>query len=155
MKPTVYIETTIPSYYWDQRTETTPDIARTRQWWDEERNRFQCYISPVVLEELQSDSYPNQQKCIDLVKDLPSLRLVPEIRDIADVYQKRSLMPKSPIRDALHLALASFYRMDYLLTWNCKHLANATKVHHFETLNQGMGLSVPLLTTPYMLQLWE
>jgi len=66
-------------------------------------------------------------------------------------YQARGLMAKPPIRDALHLAFASYYRMDYLLTWNCHHIANANKVRHFEVLNQMMGLSVPLLMTPDML----
>ena len=56
---------------------------------------------------------------------------------------------------ALHLALASFYRMDFLLTWNCRHIANANKVPYLETLNRGMGLAVPRLTTPHNLQPWE
>ena len=155
MKPTVYIETTIPSYYHDRREEIAKEIARTRQWWDKERGEYECFVSPVVLEELQEGSYPHREECISLVGDFPSLALVGEIRIIAAAYQARRLMPKEPVRDALHLAIASYYRMDYLLTWNCRHLANATKVRHLESLNQGMGLSVPILTTPYMMQVWE
>ena len=60
-------------------------------------------------------------------------------------------MPKQPIADALHLALTSHYKLDYLLTWNCRHLANANKIRPLENLNQGMGLPVPILATPQML----
>ena len=64
-------------------------------------------------------------------------------------------MPKAPVRDALHLAIASFYRMDYLLTWNCRHLANANKFRRIEAVNAEMGLSIPLLVTPHQLRPWE
>lgn len=155
MKPTVYIETTIPSYYYDEREVIAKEISRTREWWDAERDGYECFTSPVVFEELQEGSYPHQEECVGLVVDLPSLTLVAQIRDIAATYQARRLMPKEPVRDALHLAVASYYRMDFLLTWNCRHLANATKVRHLERLNQGMGLSVPILTTPFLMQTWE
>ena len=51
MKPTVYIETTIPSYYCDHRPALAADIARTREWWDQERADYECFVSLVVLEE--------------------------------------------------------------------------------------------------------
>jgi predicted nucleic acid-binding protein len=155
MKPTVYIETTVPSYYCDERPEIAADIARTREWWDQERDAYECFISPVVLDELLAGNYPGRSRCLKLIEDLAVLALNPDIVDIAEVYQVRRLMPKEPVRDALHIACASYYRMDYLLTWNCRHLANANKVRHLEMLNQSMGLHVPLLVTPYMLQPWE
>ena len=155
MRPTVYIETTVPSYYCDERTAHVNEINRTREWWDTERDTYECFISPVVLEELQGGDYPNKQKCLELVGDLPVLLLHPDIRDIARAYRQRALMPLDPAADSVHLAIASYYQMEYLLTWNCKHLANANKVRHLETLNNRLGLSVPILTTPHMLQPWE
>jgi predicted nucleic acid-binding protein len=155
MKPTVYIETTIPSYYCDQRIGIGESIARTRQWWDLERNDYECFISPVVLDELEAGNYPTKDACLALTEDIPMLAIVSEVLDIADVYQDRGLMPGPPVRDALHLAIASYYRLDYLPTWNCKHLANANKFRHLEIINQSMGLSTPLLVTPEMLQPWE
>lgn len=155
MKPTVYIETTIPSYYWDERTELTKDIARTREWWDQERGRYDCYISVVVLEELQNGDYPSKTDCLNIIDGLPLLEVTPRIIEIADVYQSRQLMPKPPVRDAYHVALASYYRMDYLLTWNCKHLANANKIPYLESVNQKMALSTPMFVTPEMLRIWE
>ena len=152
MKPTVYIETTIPSYYCDERPAMAGEIARTREWWDRERGDYECFISPVVLDELGAGSYPSQTACLALVEGFPLLEVSSEVVDIAAVYQSHGLMPKAPVRDALHLALPSYYRIDYLLTWNCRHLANANKIRRIETLNLQMGLSVPRLVTPSQLQ---
>ena len=155
MKALVYVERTIPSYYCDDRTQVAADIARTRQWWDLERATYDCFISAAVLDELKSGEYPNKQACLNLVQAIPLLEVNAEVLEIARVYQVRGLMPKPPSADALHLALASFYRMDFLLTWNCRHIANANKTKHLEVLNQGMGLAVPKLITPYQLLPWE
>jgi hypothetical protein len=78
-----------------------------------------------------------------------------EVLEIAKVYQVRGLMPEPPSADALHLAQASFYRMDLLLTWNCRHIANANKARYFEVLNHGKGLSVPQAVISHQLQPWE
>jgi predicted nucleic acid-binding protein len=151
VKPTVYIETTIPSYYCDGRVEFAGEIARTREWWDKEREDYECFISVVVIDELSAGEYPGREACLGLVEGLSVLDVNQEILDIAAAYQAQKLMPHDPAADAIHLALASYYRMEYLLTWNCRHLANARKVRHLESLNARMGLSVPVLATPYML----
>jgi len=151
----VYIETTIPSYYCDDRAELHNEIARTREWWDRERGDYECFISLVVLDELSAGSYRSQRACVSLVDGLPVLAVESEILEIAAAYRARQLMPENPAADAIHLALASYYRMDYLLTWNCRHLANANKIKNLERLNVQMGLSVPVLATPYMLQARE
>jgi len=148
----VYIETTIPSYYCDTRRSLEGEIARTRQWWDQERGDYECFISPVVLDELSAGEYSTKAACLALVAKLPLLDVLPEVVDIAEAYRARRLMPKDPAADAVHLALASYYRMEYLLTWNCRHLANANKARHLEALNVQMGLGVPLLVTPHLLQ---
>jgi len=152
MKPTVYIETTIPSYYCDQRLEIAADIARTREWWDRERGGYECFISPVVLDELSEGDYPNKNACLSLVQGISILSVTAEVLRVAEVYQARKLMPRLPVRDVLHVALASCYRMAYLLTWNCRHIANVNKMRHLQALNGEFGLSVPLLVTPALLR---
>ncbi len=152
MKPLVYVETTIASYYCDDRPAMASDIARRREWWDSERAAYDCFVSAAVLDELRNGDYPNKEACLALVEGLPLLEINREVGEIAQVYQSRSLMPRPPSADALHLALASFYRMDFLLTWNCRHLANANKTKHLEVLNHGIGLPVPQLITPHQLQ---
>jgi len=155
MRPTVYIETTIPSYYCDERPELRNEIARTREWWNEERSTYECFISPAVLDELAAGSYATQRAALVLVETLAILEVATEVVDIATVYQSRGVMPKAPVRDALHLAIASYYRMDYLLTWNCRHLANANKFKRIEAVNAEMRISFPLLVTPNQLRPWE
>jgi predicted nucleic acid-binding protein len=155
MKPTVYIETTIPSYYFDEREDLRRDIARTREWWNRERNEYECFISPIVLAELEHGDYPHRRECMSLVQSLPVLELTDEVEDIAEAYWQQHVMPRKPSGDAAHLAIASHYRIDYLLTWNCKHLANVRKEKHLRILNARLGLWVPRLVTPLNLQLTE
>ncbi|GAG43027.1 unnamed protein product, partial [marine sediment metagenome] len=102
MRPTVYIETTIPSYYCDDRPGLAGDIARTRQWWDVERGDYECFISPVVLDELASGSYPTQAACLVLVEALPVLGIEPGVLEIAEAYRARRMMPEDPAADAIH-----------------------------------------------------
>lgn len=155
MKPTVYIETTIPSYYCDDRMELMLDIARTQEWWDKERGDYECFTSPVVIEELSAGNYAARAECLRLIDSIPLLEVNREVAQIAAIYQEQKLMPSPPVRDALHLSLASYYRLDYLLTWNCRHLANANKIPRLQKLNRELNLSMPLLVTPAMLQRWE
>lgn len=155
MKPTVYIETTIPSYYWDERTEIAKEVARTKEWWDQERNQYECFVSEIVIEELKSGNYPYKSQCLAMMEGLPLVAVTPDVAELAVVYQKRGVMPQNPAADSVHLALATYYRLDCLLTWNCRHLANTNKIRHLESLNQSMGWGVPTLTTPFLLQVWE
>jgi hypothetical protein len=71
-----------------------------------------------------------------------------EVVEIVEAYIAHRLMPRDPVGDALHLALASFHKCDFLLTWNCQHLANANKFAHIRRLHAIMALHVPALVTP-------
>jgi hypothetical protein len=155
MKLTVYIETTVPSYYCDERPELKNDILRTRTWWDDERRDYDCYVSPVVIEELETGSYPTRNRCLELVDGLPLLEVTREVLEVATAYQADGLMPRHPAADAVHVPLVSWYRMDYLLTWNCRHIANANKARHLEAINLRLRLGLPMLVTPHQLQKWE
>lgn len=135
MRQTVYIETTVPSYYTSTRSGIDADTARTREWWDSERTAYECYISPVVLDELAEGDYPTKAASLELVRPLPLLAVNDDVLAIAETYQAAKVMPGPPVRDALHVALACFYRLSYLLTWNCRHIANANKIRHLRTIN--------------------
>lgn len=100
------------------------------------------------MAELEDGDYPGKSDALELVHDLPILGVTPEIESIASVYVRRHLMPQSDFGDAYHLAAASFYGMDFLLTWNCRHLANANKVDHLRAVNAELGLAIPIVTTP-------
>jgi predicted nucleic acid-binding protein len=147
----VYIETTIPSFYYEVRGEPEMVARRnwTRQWWDElGPEDFDLVTSQAVIDELSRGRFAGRDDALKLIGKLGLLPIVPEIEEIVTAYISHSLMPKDAVGDALHLALASFYGCDYLLTWNCKHLANANKYRHIRRINTIMDLVTPSLVTP-------
>ena len=150
MKPNIYIETSIPSFYCEVRTE--PDnIARrewTRQWWDEYLADYNAYTSEAVIDELEGGAFPGKTDALRLIENLPLLDISEPIADIVATYISHHIMPNDPAGDALHLAIASFYKCDFLVTWNCRHLANANKFGHIRRINTMLGLFVPALVTP-------
>jgi len=148
VKPTVYIDTTIPSYYVDTRPSLAVHIERTRVWWDEEFDYYNVFTSPFVLTELDEGDYPNKPQALEIIQRVPILAPDPEIEIIVQDYLENHLMPIGDDRDAFHLAFTSHYKMDYLLTWNCAHLANVHKRQHIAKINQKLGLFVPIILTP-------
>ncbi|CAN2042103.1 DNA-binding protein [Candidatus Magnetomoraceae bacterium gMMP-15] len=150
MKSTVYIETTIPSFYHETRTGAEFVAMRnwTCQWWDVRKKFFDCFISVAVLDELEDGDYPKKEEKIRLLNGIDYLEINDAIEEIVEVYIVNYLMPKDVVGDALHLAIASFHKMDYLLTWNCNHLANANKKKHIRRVNERLRLSTPEIITP-------
>lgn len=149
-KRSVYIEPTIPSFYYETRSE--PEMAArrrwTREWWDGCRHGYDLVTSEAVLDELSDGRYATRDDALNILKDIPLLAIEPPIVEIVQAYIRHSLMPADTTGDALHLALASYYNCDFLLTWNCRHLANANKFHHIQRVNTLLGLFVPSLVTP-------
>ena len=153
MRKRVYIETTVPSFYVETRTD--PDmIARrdwTREWWDNHRKYYELVTSIGVIDELERGVHPNKEEALKLIADLPLLPNIEIIDTIVEGYIARHVMPRDPEGDARHLALASYYHCHFLLTWNCRHLANANKFEHIRHVNVDLGLFNPILTTPFEL----
>lgn len=149
-RPRVYVETTIPSFYHEART--SPDIVArrdwTRQWWAEAPDLYELVTSPAVLDELAGGLPDRGAMRLALVRDLPLLPVEPAILEIVRAYVRYKLMPADPGGDAMHLALASYHKCDFLVTWNCRHLANANKFGHIRRVNTMLGLFVPALVTP-------
>jgi predicted nucleic acid-binding protein len=149
-KPRIYVETTIPSFY--HETRTAPDIlARrrwTRLWWSDAPERYELVTSSPVLDELAGGPHERIAERLALVRELPLLAIEPGIAEIVQTYIRHKLMPADPAGDALHLALASYHKCDFLVTWNCRNLANANKFGHIRRVNTMLGLFVPILATP-------
>ncbi|MEA2061047.1 MAG: type II toxin-antitoxin system VapC family toxin [Thermodesulfobacteriota bacterium] len=150
MKSTVYIETTIPSFYYETRTDAECVAMRdwTRRWWDKRKDSYKCFISIAVLDELENGDYPKKEEKISLISGIDYLEINDEIEEIVEVYIANYLMPQDVVGDALHLAIASFHKVDYLLTWNCNHLANASKKKYIRRINGRLRLSTPEIITP-------
>lgn len=150
MSKTVYIETSVPSFFHEARSEPEMVARRawTRRWWAVAPERYDLVTSPAVIDELERGEYPSRDECLKLVERLELLEITPAVLDVVDTYISRHVMPADPAGDALHLALASVHRCDFLVTWNCRHLANANKFGHIRRVNTLLGLYVPSLVTP-------
>ena len=146
----IYIETTIPSFYYEVRTDATMVARRqwTREWFDMSILFDEIVTSAAVLEELERGAFPGRADAILMIQEITPLQITDDIRQIVREYIDRKLMPADPSGDALHLAVASFYGCDFLATWNCKHLANANKFAEIARINGILGLAVPALVTP-------
>ena len=151
LKRSVYLDSTIPSYLYDQRAELRVFVDLTRQWWNDRRDAYAVWVSEETLAEVLAGEYPNKESVVAAVTQVPVLPFDERIVDIARVYCDHHLMPQSEAGDAFHLAYASFYRLDFLLTWNCNHLANANKQEHIRIINTRLGLFTPVVTTPLQL----
>jgi hypothetical protein len=103
---------------------------------------------PGYLSSHNRGNYPIKDRASALLSDVLLLEVDDPIAEIIEAYIHRKLMPQDPLGDALHLALASYHKCDFLLTWNCKHLANANKFDHISRVNTLLGLYVPKLVTP-------
>jgi len=152
MKKRIYIETSIPSFYFETRSDSAAVARRewTQKWWNNYYHNFELVSSQAVLNELNNGNYSDTKRknCINLLNNLILLPIELEIATIVEFYLQHKLMPYDTGGDALHLALASYHKCDILLTWNCKNLANANKFNHIRYINNLLSLYVPILTTP-------
>jgi hypothetical protein len=151
MKPRAYLETTIPSYLtaWPSR-----DLVRaahqqiTRDWWDKQRMEFELYISQVVLRECQAGDASAAAERLKVLQDLPLLEQTEEATRLAQALVEQVPLPERAAVDALHVAIAAVHGMDYLLTWNCTHIANARLRDPIESVCRGTGYEPPAICTP-------
>lgn len=127
----------------------------TREWWDRHRQAYECVTSIAVLDEVSAGDFVHRTDVLALLAPLMLVPVEPPILEIVETYIRQHVMPRDPAGDALHLALASYHKCDFLLTWNCNHLANANKFRHIQRVNTLLGLYVPSLVTPLELVAME
>lgn len=149
-KPRVYVETTIPNFYYDRRKDEAVVSRRawTREWWRDAASEYELVTGATVYAELLAGITSRVALRIRLLAGLPILIPDTAVNDIVEFYLRHKLMPARRSEDAQHLALASHHRCDFIVTWNCKHLANPNKARHVERINGMLGLHVPLIVTP-------
>ena len=153
MDKLVYVETSVPSFYFDTRSGHGMQAMRqwTREWWSLPKFAQELVIGPPVLVELAEAPASKRDRALELIADLRILPYTDEITEIVEAYFAHKLMPLAAQGDADHLALACFYNCDWLVTWNCKHLANANKFGQIHRVNGLLGLRTPALVTPQQL----
>jgi hypothetical protein len=153
MAESVYLETSVISALFDERQDpvSLAQHLQTMKWHEEEARHFDLFTSAIALEELREGKFDHQPQAISFASGLQLLPVDEEVLGVSRIYADRLLMPKGDLGDALHLALASVHEVDYLLTWNCRHLANPNKVRRIVDVNRRLGLVTPTMVTPAML----
>lgn len=153
MKPTVYIETTIPSYLTAWPSQDALRIAHQRytlEWWNQ-RERFELYISKLVLDECEKGDATAAALRIDSIRDISMLPHSTEVDALAEALRRAIPLPDKASADAFHVAFAAVYRLQYLLTWNCTHIANGILIPRIRNICNSRGWDCPLITTPEQL----
>lgn len=150
MKPRVYVETTIPSYLtaWPSR-----DLLRaaqqqlTREWWDN-RSAFDLFISPLVLVECQAGDPTAAADRLAAIAGIPLLDQTDAVTGLAEELTRTVPIPPRAAADAVHIATAAVHGMQYLLTWNCSHIANVSLRPRIEAACRALECEPPLICTP-------
>jgi len=155
MQQTVYLETSIVSYL---TARISGDLVvaghqqLTRLWWDKQKHRFNVFVSESVLREAGAGDADAARRRLVALKGLPVLEIGSDIENMAQRFLKHGhISPKSAV-DALHIAIATVHAMDYLLTWNCTHIANATIRSRLAFEADKAGYRLPIICTPE--ELW-
>lgn len=151
MASSVYLETTIPSYLTAWRSPELSMAAKqqtTRQWWDDRRGLFELYISDAVLLEVSGGDPDAVKRRLEVLDGIPVLNPLPEADEIALALIARLALPNRALVDAAHIAICVVHGMDYLLTWNCTHIANATYQPIIDSVCDEFGLAMPVICTP-------
>ncbi len=149
MKKSLYIETSVVGAYLDNGEPFRRDL--TIRWWEHELKEYDSFTSILVQRELECLVEPHRSAYLNLIKPLERLDLAEEIAILAEGYISRGIFHRKYIADALHVALASFYKIDYLVTWNFGHIANVRKQARVRLFNTAAGFFVPLVITPEFL----
>jgi len=154
MSETVYIETSILGYLTARPSRdlvVAANIEITREWWDTRRNAFQLYSSQAVVKEISQGDTEIASRRLGIIRDLALLDLNQSVLDLAEQFLERSSLPAKADVDAVHIAAATVHGIDYLLTWNCKHIANAQIQRKLAEISLDLGYELPILCTPYEL----
>jgi predicted nucleic acid-binding protein len=148
---TIYVETTVVGNL-AGRIHSDPIIAArqdvTRRWWVTATSRYRLLISQLVVDECAGGDPTAAQERLDEIRLLPLLNITDEARDLADELMSANAVPASEPRDALHIAVAAVHGVQYLVTWNFKHIANAARRERIESVCRDTGFEPPIICTP-------
>ncbi len=151
MKRTIYIETSVISYRVARPSRDIIVLARqeiTAEWWDSVLPHLDAYVSPVVLDEISGGDQQAQTLRLQLVANMPLLAVDERIISLAEAICEEIRLPERAQADAYHIAIPSVHGIEYLVTWNCKHIANAFMLRKIEQIVRAKGYTMPVVCTP-------
>jgi predicted nucleic acid-binding protein len=148
---TVYIETSIVSYLRQKQSSQVVAAARqilTHQWWTDHRLNYELVVSQYVIDEASAGDLLLAAERLESLEGIPLLPITPEVPEIAQRIMALGVPPPKAQVDALHISLAAHHRIQYLPTWNCKHIANAKILPRIHGILTDMGIPIPIICTP-------
>lgn len=151
MKPRLYMETTVPSYLTSRRSRDLVSAAHqqiTEDWWKARKDDFEIYISQFVLDEAGKGDAESAKRRLEAVTEFKMLDANDEVAAFAAAVLDAGIIPKTSATDAAHIAVAAVHSMDYLLTWNCAHIANAEIFRAVAEMCRSRGYNCPVICTP-------
>ena len=149
MKQSLYLETSVVGAYLDNGEPFRRDL--TIRWWEHELPEYRAVISLLVVRELERVPEPHRTGYLKLASQLAQVELTDEAAILAEGYITRGIFHRKYIADALHVAVASVHKIDYLVTWNFGHLANVRRQARVRLFNTAAGFFVPMIVTPEFL----
>ena len=149
MKQSLYLETSVIGAYLDNGEPFRRDL--TIRWWEHELPEYRAVVSLLVARELERVPEPHRTGYLKLVGALEEVELTEEAAILAEGYIARGIFHRKYIADALHVAVASVHKIDYLVTWNFGHLANVRRQARIRLFNTAAGFFVPMIVTPEFL----
>jgi len=143
-KPKLYLESSIISMYFQEEAPYLRNL--TQQFWRDILPHFDVYVSEVVLDEIRATAKANLRKALEnLINDFDVLEMTEEVIELADTYLSHRRLPRG---DALHLALASIDEIDFLVTWNLRHIYKRGTQEMIREVNTRLRIPVPTIVTP-------
>ena len=149
MKLSLYLETSVIGAYLDNGDPFRRDL--TMRWFERELSEYRPFTSLLVRREIERIEEPHRSGYLNLLGGLHDLELVDEVAILAEGYIARGIFHRKFMADAVHVALASFHKIDYLVTWNFGHLANVRKQARIRMFNTAAGFFSPQIVTPEFL----
>jgi predicted nucleic acid-binding protein len=149
MVNSIYLETSVIGAYLDKGESFRRDL--TIRWWEHELKNYQAFVSPLVERELERTPEPYRSSYLRLIRELAQVEITEEAAILADGYITRGIFQRKYLGDALHVALASFHKIDFLVTWDFGFLANVHRQARIKLFNTAAGFFVPEIVTPEFL----
>ncbi len=151
MKQKIYLETSFISYLTARDSRDLVVAAHqqiSREWWKNRKKKFNLFISQLVVDESGQGDVDAASERLEIIKDISLLKLNDSTLNLARNFLKSGIIPEKAVQDSLHISLATVHGIDYLLTWNCKHIANASIRNAIADICHQFGYKIPIICTP-------
>jgi len=151
MKAKLYLESTVPSYLVARQSRdivTAGHQATTREWWAKRIKDFQIFISPMVIEEVSMGEAAMAKARLEILKPFPQLEITESVTSLAETLIVGGTLPRKAARDAVHVAVSAIHGMHFLVTWNCRHIANGEILRKVQKVCREHECECPLVCTP-------